>query len=482
MMSLNISGKLLNWTKNFLSNRTYQVKVGDALSFEYSNLNGTPQGSSYSPLLFLIMVNYFPKMSLYTSNGFFADDCTIWRSGTNIESVLHHLQQDLNKISEWCNKWGFIINTNKTTGIVFTNKKINILNIKLKINGELIKFENTCRLLGVIMDSHLTWTPHRNYIVEKSNKGLNLMRCLSGTGWGSSKRVLLTLHKSLILSNLDYCSFVYINASASTLKKIDTIQYKSLLIVVGGMKGTALNALLGECGEVPMDLRRKKILIKYLLKLHSNPNNSAHGILTDRNFYHLQLKNKSVYLPILHSYLQDNNIVLKSEIILYSDYPWPSLDDNVDLSALKDLTYATTGQVILDSNKLTTVIVQLKTLYQNVIYVDGSVREEGKVGVAILCPEIDLKRSFKLPDGLSIYFAEAFAILNGIKAALDKSCDKFVIISDNFRVLEDILSSNYSLSPNPFIIYQIRQELLKHAPKPYLLKWLPGDKSQTNLK
>ncbi len=258
MMSLNISGKLLNWTKNFLSNRTYQVKVGDAVSYEYSNLNGTPQGSSYSPLLFLIMVNDFPKMSLHTSDGFFADDCTIWRSGINIESVLHHLQQDLNKISEWCNKWGFVINTNKTTGIVFTNKKINILNISLKINDELIKFENTCRLLGVIMDSHLTWSPHINYLVEKSNKGLNLMRCLSGTGWGSSKRVLLTLHKSLILSNLDYCSFVYLNASASTLKKIDTIQYKSLLIVVGGMKVTALNALLGECGEVPMDLRRKK--------------------------------------------------------------------------------------------------------------------------------------------------------------------------------------------------------------------------------
>src|SRR2546425_1052351 len=73
---------------NSLSNRTYQVKVGDALSFEYSNLYGTPQGSSYSPLLFLIMVNDFPKMSLHTSDGFFTDDCTIWRSGINIESVL----------------------------------------------------------------------------------------------------------------------------------------------------------------------------------------------------------------------------------------------------------------------------------------------------------------------------------------------------------------------------------------------------------
>jgi len=215
MMSLNITGKLLNWTKKKLSNRTYQVKVGGALSYEYSTLNGTPQGSSYSPLLFLIMVNDFPKLSLYTSEGFFADDCTIWRSGINIETVLHHLQIDLNKISEWCKKWGFIINTNKTTGIVFTNRKIDRSNINLKINGEHVKFEKTCKLLGVTMDSHLTWVPHINHLVEKSSKGLNIMRCLSGTGWGSSKRVLLTLHKSLILSSLDYCSFVYANASAT---------------------------------------------------------------------------------------------------------------------------------------------------------------------------------------------------------------------------------------------------------------------------
>ena len=42
------------------------------------------------------------------------------------------------------------------------------------------------------------------------------------------------------------------------------------LIVTGGMKGTALNALLSECSELPLFLRREKIILTYLLKIKNN--------------------------------------------------------------------------------------------------------------------------------------------------------------------------------------------------------------------
>ena len=51
MMRLNIKGNLLKWTKNFLTSRIYQVKMGEASSYTYSTNNGTPQGSSLSPVL-----------------------------------------------------------------------------------------------------------------------------------------------------------------------------------------------------------------------------------------------------------------------------------------------------------------------------------------------------------------------------------------------------------------------------------------------
>ena len=78
MMGLNLKGNILNWVRNFLFDRSSIVQVGDSFSDPFTNENGTPQGSSISPILFLIMVNDFPKLSSFTSDAFFADDCTMY--------------------------------------------------------------------------------------------------------------------------------------------------------------------------------------------------------------------------------------------------------------------------------------------------------------------------------------------------------------------------------------------------------------------
>jgi len=188
----------------------------------------------------------------------------------------------LDLISEWCNKWGFVINSEKTVAIIFSKGVIKNEPFKLKIGGKDIRFQNSVKLLGVYFDSHLTWKNHIDFLIEKSIKGLNLMRCISGTSWGSNKDTLLTIYKSIILSSLDYCCFTFENACLTNLKRLDTIQYKSLLLATGAMRGTSLNALLGECTELPLYYRRIKITMNYLLKIYLNQQNSAKNVLQDK--------------------------------------------------------------------------------------------------------------------------------------------------------------------------------------------------------
>ena len=48
---------MCNWIQDFLRNRKFQVRINETFSKTYNIENGTPQGSSISPLLFLIMIN-----------------------------------------------------------------------------------------------------------------------------------------------------------------------------------------------------------------------------------------------------------------------------------------------------------------------------------------------------------------------------------------------------------------------------------------
>jgi hypothetical protein len=55
--SWKINGNLFNFIKNFLTDRTFNVKIYDKISSTHSIDNGHPQGSVLSVILFLVAIN-----------------------------------------------------------------------------------------------------------------------------------------------------------------------------------------------------------------------------------------------------------------------------------------------------------------------------------------------------------------------------------------------------------------------------------------
>ena len=64
-----------------------------------------------------------------------------------------------------------------------------------------------------------------------------------------------------------------------------------------------------------------------------------------------------------------------------------------------------------------------------------------------------------LADGLSVYYAEAFAIDLALNYAYENSLQNFCIFSDSLHVLHDIKTANLIHSPHPSLISKISKTL-----------------------
>ena len=106
----------------------------------------------------------------------------------------------------------------------------------------------------MILDQHLTWRKLIEYVENRCQKDLNLLRAISGTSWGTSSDTQLDLYKSLIRSKIDYGCEAFHSASNTAFRHLDRIQYKALMLATGH----SLEALQVEKGELPLKLRREQ--------------------------------------------------------------------------------------------------------------------------------------------------------------------------------------------------------------------------------
>ena len=76
METFGISGQIYRWLEDFLSRRTFYVKVGDRCSSLVNVTSGVPQGSVLGPVLFLLFINDLAS-TLQSPSFIFAEDVKI---------------------------------------------------------------------------------------------------------------------------------------------------------------------------------------------------------------------------------------------------------------------------------------------------------------------------------------------------------------------------------------------------------------------
>lgn len=109
---------LLRILKSFVTERKFQVAIGNTLSSFREIPAGLPQGSVLSPLLYCIFISDFKKPK-YCEMSYYADDTGIIAEGKHTKTVVKRLQGGLKACNKYLKKWKIQLNVQKTQAIIF---------------------------------------------------------------------------------------------------------------------------------------------------------------------------------------------------------------------------------------------------------------------------------------------------------------------------------------------------------------------------
>jgi hypothetical protein len=104
-----ITGKILGWIKNFLTDCKQKVVLNGSHSDWTEVTSGIPQGSVLVPILFTIYINDLPDV-VYNMAKTFADDIKLYAIVNNDEERAS-LQNDIDRLLQWSKDWLLKFNT-----------------------------------------------------------------------------------------------------------------------------------------------------------------------------------------------------------------------------------------------------------------------------------------------------------------------------------------------------------------------------------
>ena len=168
-----ISNHTLSRLGVFLSNRT-QTTVANGVHSSYVEVtSGVPQGSVVGPMLFLLYINHINN-AITSQIKLFADDSVLYRK-ICIENDQVILQDDLDAISSWAEKWLMELNINKCSVLSITLKR-NYIFHDYDILGATFRRVTNHDYLGVTISSDLNWLRHVNFFYNKASRTLGLLK------------------------------------------------------------------------------------------------------------------------------------------------------------------------------------------------------------------------------------------------------------------------------------------------------------------
>lgn len=438
LQKLGFKGRIVKYISSFLTNRTFNIQMGNKESEIGRMENGIPQGSVLSCTLFNIVfddvLNHIDHSTKFCA---YADDLVLFQIGKDTKSTEANLQKTLIETNSLMNKNGLEISIDKTKMIHFTKQiKKNVQLPNVKLNNQFIEHVDNFKFLGVIFNSKLKWTEQINQLHHKTTKNINLIKMLSHSKYGGERQTLLRVHEAVTTSIHNYSSLIFTNLTKKDEQKLNTIQTRSTKYAIGAFVTSPNTSVYAESGIMPLKHQRKIQLLKYACKVKQNKNNILHDSLEDdtRDMKYKKLKNPPISFTMRQE-LKKLNIDKQTKFFnpQISLHPfWRKSKFRINLK-MTQFNKDNTSHEIIRRTFYETLDKYARNGYE-VIYTDGSKTEHG-YGAAVITRDKIYK--YKCHEYSSVYTTELFALSKALKHRLT---NKTLICTDSLSVVQALKS------------------------------------------
>ena len=263
---------VVRWIMDFLFNRKQCVRYRESTSDWVTLHAGVPQGTHLGPIIFLTVINDACQDSSLPYWKY-VDDMSIVHSRSAHEPSTQ-LQTTMTEVQEWSSANGMTLNPTKCQIMQISFMKHPPPAPEIIIDGQILQETTHARVLGVHLQNDLKWTTHVNYMLQRANGRLYMLRLLKSHGL--SLKDLCTIYVGYVRPLVEYACPVWNGGlTKQQILLLERVQKRALRIILGPMYLTYAASL--SLFELPsLDERRKSLCLTF-----------AKGLVKDTRLSHL---------------------------------------------------------------------------------------------------------------------------------------------------------------------------------------------------